>query len=254
MFESPQEKVAIVTGGASGIGLGIAGRLARDGLQVAILDLNGDAAEKAAAELREEGHEASGVVCDVGDRESIANAVDEVRQRYGLVTVLVNNAGKEGFKRFLNITPESWDELLRINLTGTFHCCQLVLPDMVEAGWGRIVNISSSSMQSGTPYMAHYVSSKAGVVGLTKSLALEFGPSGITVNTIPPGFIDTPMTRRNDEKGRLGPGGMEAAVEATPVRRAGLPEDIAAACSYLVSDEASYVTGQIIGVNGGRNT
>jgi len=254
MFEAPTEKVAIVTGGASGIGLGISQRLARDGMKVAILDLNGDAAEQAGGQLRDEGHEAIGVACDVGERESIAVALDEVHQRYGPVTVLVNNAGKEGFSRFLKISPESWDELLRINLTGTFHCCQLVLPDMLEAGWGRIVNISSSSTHSGTPYMAHYVSSKSGMVGLTKVLALEFGPSGITVNTIPPGFIDTPMSRRSEAEGKLGPGGMEAAVAQTPVRRAGLPEDIAAACAYLVSDEASYVTGQIIGVNGGRNT
>ena len=130
--------------------------------------------------------------------------------------MLVNNAGKEGFKKFLQITPEAWDELLRINLTGTFHCCQLVLPDMLEAGWGRIVNISSSSTHGGTPYMAHYVSSKSGVVGLTKVLALEFGPSGITVNTIPPGFIDTPMSRRSEAEGKLGPGGMEAATAQTP--------------------------------------
>jgi NAD(P)-dependent dehydrogenase (short-subunit alcohol dehydrogenase family) len=124
---------------------------------------------------------------------------------------------------------------------------------MIEAGWGRIVNISSSSTHSGQPLMSHYVASKSGVIGLTKSLALEFGPKGITVNTIPPGFIDTPMTRRNEAKGLLGEG-VEHHAKQTPVRRAGLPEDIAAACAYLVSDEASYVTGQIIGVNGGRNT
>ena len=140
-----------------------------------------------------------------------------------------------------------------MNLTGTFLCCQAVLPHMVEAGWGRIVNISSSSAQGGQPYMAHYVSSKAGVIGLTKSLALEFGPMGVTVNTIPPGFIDTPMLRASEEKGLLG-GGLEHHAAQTPVRRAGLPADIAAATSFLVRDEASYITGQVIGVNGGRNT
>src|SRR5207245_872212 len=143
--------------------------------------------------------------------------------------------------------------LVAVNLTGTFHCCQIVLPDMIDAGWGRIVNISSSSTHGGQPLMTHYVASKSGVVGFTKALALEFAPKGITVNTIPPGFIDTPMTRRNEAKGRFG-GTVEELAARTPVRRAGLPEDIAAACAFLVSDEASYITGQIIGVNGGRNT
>jgi NAD(P)-dependent dehydrogenase (short-subunit alcohol dehydrogenase family) len=124
---------------------------------------------------------------------------------------------------------------------------------MVEAGWGRIVNISSSSAQGGQPYMVHYVTSKAGLIGMTKALALEFGPKGITVNTIPPGFIDTPMLRGSEQRGLLG-GSVDEHAERTPVRRAGLPEDIAAACSFLVSDEAGYVTGQVIGVNGGRNT
>ncbi len=124
---------------------------------------------------------------------------------------------------------------------------------MIEAGWGRIVNISSSSAQGGQPLMTHYVASKAGVIGFTKALALEFGPQGITVNTIPPGFIDTPMLRASEEKGLLGKG-VEFNASRTPVRRIGQPEDIAAACAFLVSDEASYVTGQVIGVNGGRNT
>jgi NAD(P)-dependent dehydrogenase (short-subunit alcohol dehydrogenase family) len=124
---------------------------------------------------------------------------------------------------------------------------------MLEAGWGRIVNISSSSAHSGQPLMTHYVAAKAGVIGFTKALALELGPKGITVNTIPPGFIDTPMLRRSEAKGLLGDG-VEVAAARTPVRRVGRPEDIAAACSFLVRDEASYVTGQVIGVNGGRNT
>jgi NAD(P)-dependent dehydrogenase (short-subunit alcohol dehydrogenase family) len=252
--ESSIQKVAVVTGGASGIGLAISERLARDGAKVAIFDLNGDDAAKEAAEIAADGGTAVGLAVDVSDRDAVERAVAEVHGRFGPVTILVNNAGKEGFARFLDITTDKWNELLAVNLTGTFHCCQVVLPDMIEAGWGRIVNISSSSTHGGQPYMTHYVASKSGMVGLTKSLALEFGPEGITVNTIPPGFIDTPMTRRNDAKGRLGPGGMEEAAARTPVRRAGLPEDIANACAFLVSDEAGYITGQIIGVNGGRNT
>lgn len=244
----------MVTGAASGIGLGIAQRLAGDGIRTALFDLNGADAEAAAQKLRAEGHEAMAATVDVADRAAVEAGIDQVRARWGPVTVLVNNAGLEGFRRFLDITPDLFESLLRVNLVGTFHCCQVVLPDMVAAGWGRIVNISSSSVHGGQPYMAHYVASKSGVVGLTKSLALEFGPSGITVNTIPPGFIDTPMARRNEAKGRLGPGGMEEAIARTPVRRAGRPEDIAAACAFLVSDEAGYITGQVIGVNGGRNT
>jgi NAD(P)-dependent dehydrogenase (short-subunit alcohol dehydrogenase family) len=252
--ESTKGRVAVVTGGASGIGLGIVQRLARDGAKVAIFDLNADDAMAEAAKIEAGGGTASGIRVDVSDRANIDAAVAEVRERYGPVEILVNNAGMEGFSRFLDITEAQWNRLMAVNLTGTFHCCQAMLPDMIGAGWGRIVNISSSSTHGGQPFMTHYVASKSGVVGLTKSLALEFGPKGVTVNTIPPGFIDTPMSRRNEEKGRLGPGGMEAVIERTPVRRAGLPEDIAAACAFLVSDEAGYITGQIIGVNGGRNT
>jgi 2-hydroxycyclohexanecarboxyl-CoA dehydrogenase len=129
---------------------------------------------------------------------------------------------------------------------------QAVLPDMVEAGWGRIVNISSSSTHSGAPYMSHYVAAKSAVNGLTKSLALEYGPSGITVNAVPPGFIDTPMLRSAEQRGYLGD--IDETIARTPVRRIGKPEDIAAACAFLVSEEAGYITGQILGVNGGRNT
>jgi NAD(P)-dependent dehydrogenase (short-subunit alcohol dehydrogenase family) len=165
----------------------------------------------------------------------------------------VNSAGLDGFDRFLDITAEKWNRILAVNLTGTFDCCQAVVPDMIDEGWGRIVNISSSSAQSGQPIMTHYVASKAGVIGFTKALALELGPLGITVNTIPPGFIDTPMLRTSEERGLLG-GTLEETAEKTPVRRVGRPDDIAAACSFLVREEASYVTGQVIGVNGGRNT
>jgi NAD(P)-dependent dehydrogenase (short-subunit alcohol dehydrogenase family) len=247
------ERVAVVTGGASGIGLAIAERLAAGGIAVAILDRNAAAADEAATKVAATGATAVGLDVDVTDRAGVEAAVAEVRERLGPPTILVNNAGLQGFGPFLKITPEAWGRVLDVNLTGTFHCCQVVIPHMVEAGWGRIVNISSSSAQGGQPYMAHYVSSKAAVIGLTKSLALEFGPKGITVNTIPPGFIDTPMLRDSESKGLLGES-VEHHAGLTPVRRVGRPEDIAAACAFLVSEEASYVTGQVIGVNGGRNT
>jgi NAD(P)-dependent dehydrogenase (short-subunit alcohol dehydrogenase family) len=189
---------------------------------------------------------------DVTDRAQVEAALSAVRARLGPVTILVNAAGLDGFKRFTDITFDEWQKVVDVNLNGVFHCIQAVLPDMVDAGWGRIVNISSSSTHSGTPYMSHYVAAKSAVNGLTKSLALEYGPAGITVNAVPPGFIDTPMLRNAEARGRLGD--VQATIDATPVRRIGRPEDIAAACAFLISEEAGYITGQILGVNGGRNT
>jgi 2-hydroxycyclohexanecarboxyl-CoA dehydrogenase len=250
-----EQRVAIVTGGGSGIGLAIGLRLASDGHRVAVLDLNEEAAAAVAKDIDASGGRATGLPVDVGERDQVFAAVDAVRRQLGAPAILVNNAGVGAtFDRFLKITPATWDRTLSVNLTGAFHCCQAVLPDMVEAGWGRIVNISSSSTHSGQALLAPYVSSKSGLNGLTKSLALEFGPKGITVNAIPPGFIDTPMLRASEARGEFGEGGVEDAVARTPVRRAGLPEDVAAACSFLCRDEAGYITGQIIGVNGGRNT
>ncbi len=243
-------RTAIVTGAASGIGLAIAARLAADGMSVAIFDRDADAGDAAAAQI---GGQAISVTVDVAERDQIDAGVERVVAELGAPTVLVNNAGVEGFDPFLKITLEKWERLLRVNLTGTFQCCQAVVPHMTEAGWGRIVNISSSSAQGGQPLMTHYVASKAGMIGFTKALALELGPFGITVNTIPPGFIDTPMLRASEAKGLLGPG-VEHHASQTPVRRAGRPEDIAATTAFLVTDGASYITGQVIGVNGGRNT
>ena len=172
-----------------------------------------------------------------------------MRGELGPVEIIVTSAGFDEFQTFTDITTEAWDRMLAVNLTGTFHCVQAVIPDMLAAGWGRIVTISSSSAQSGAARMAHYVASKGGVIGLTKALAVEYAPHGITVNTIPPGFIDTPMARRAEARGDLP--SIDAVAARTPVRRAGTPDDIAAACAYLCSDDAGYVTGQAIGVNGG---
>jgi len=247
-------RCAIVTGGGSGIGRAIAKRLAADGLSVAVVDLDKDSAEAVTEEIHAEGDEAvalGGV--DVSVRSQVDDAVTRARAKFGPVLVLVNNAGISGFKEFLKINDESWNRILAVNLSGPFYFSQAVLPDMIEAGWGRIVNVSSSSAQSGQQYMVHYASSKAGLIGMTKSLALEFGPKGITVNTIPPGFVDTPMLRASEERGLLG-GTVDETAQRMPVRRAGRPEDISAACSFLVSEEAGYITGQVIGVNGGRYT
>src|SRR3977135_1005336 len=232
-------KTAVVTGGGSGIGQAVAQRLRADGLHVAVIDLTPSDAEFA-------------YTADVTDRAAIDDALTAIRAQLGPVTVLVNAAGLEKFKRFTDITFADWHRVIDVNLNGVFHCIQAGLPDMIDAGWGRIVNISSSSTHSGTPYMAHYVSAKSAVNGLTKSLALEYGPNGITVNAVPPGFIDTPMLRKAESRGFLGD--IDKTIEQTPVRRIGKPEDIAAACSFLISEEAGYITGQILGVNGGRNT
>ena len=233
-------RTAVVTGGGSGIGRAIAERLRADGHRVAVLDLNPP----------DDGlsHKA-----DVTSREQVDEALARVRADLGPVTVLVNAAGLDGFKRFTELSFDAWQRVIDVNLNGVFHCVQAVLPDMLEAGWGRIVNISSSSAHSGQQYMAHYVSAKSAVNGLTKALALELGPAGVTVNAVPPGFIDTPMLRKAEERGLLG-GTIEDHIRRTPVRRVGTPEDLAATCSFLVSEEAGYITGQIVGVNGGRNT
>jgi 2-hydroxycyclohexanecarboxyl-CoA dehydrogenase len=233
-------KTAVVTGGASGIGRAVAERLRSDGFQVAVIDLSPT-------------DDKFGYVADVTDRAQVDTAVAAIREKFGPILVLVNAAGVEGFQKFSKMTFPEWSKVIDVNLNGVFHTIQSVLPDMVEAGWGRIVNISSSSTHSGQPFMAHYVAAKSAVNGLTKSLALEYGPSGITVNAVPPGFVDTPMLRSAESRHLLG-GTVEDHINRTPVRRVGRPEDIAAACAFFVSDEASYITGQILGVNGGRNT
>jgi NAD(P)-dependent dehydrogenase (short-subunit alcohol dehydrogenase family) len=245
---------AIVTGGASGIGLAISERLARDGAKVAVFDIDADLAAQAAQTIGDAGGEAIACRVDVSNRAEVDAAVEATRRTLGPVLVLVNSAGKDNFERFVDTPTEVWERIIAINLTGTFHCIQSVLPDMLAAKWGRIVNISSSSGQTGAAMMAAYASSKAGQIGLTKSLALELGPLGITVNTIPPGSIETPMSRRAADEGRFRGGSLDDVARTLPVRRIGVPEDIAGACAYLVSDEAGYVTGQIIGVNGGRVT
>jgi 2-hydroxycyclohexanecarboxyl-CoA dehydrogenase len=242
-------RVAVVTGAASGIGLGVAQKLAADGTAVALLDRDGAGAVKAAEDLTATGAKAFGYEADVADRAVLERVFAAVREQLGSITILVTSAGIESFDAVADITPEKWDRILAVNLTGTFTCMQLAVPDMAAAQWGRIVTISSSSAQSGAPHMAHYVASKGGVIGLTKAFAREFASQGITVNTIPPTIVDTPMARNAAGVGNVP--SIETMGSMVPTGRAGTPEDIAATCAFLCSDEASYITGQLIGVNGG---
>jgi 2-hydroxycyclohexanecarboxyl-CoA dehydrogenase len=242
-------RVAVVTGAGSGMGLAISRQLADRGHRVALLDLNEDAAQQAAKSLREAGGQALGIHADVSDRQAIDAALLEVRSSFGPVEIMVTSAGLDEFVSFTDLTSEAWDRMIAVNLTGTFHCLQAAIPDMLAGHWGRIVTISSSSAQSGAKRMAHYVASKGGVIALTKALALEYAPHGITVNTIPPGFIETPMVHRAEARGDLP--NLAAVVAQTPGRRAGTADDIASACSFLCSEEAGYITGQALNVNGG---
>ncbi|CAN7323528.1 3-oxoacyl-ACP reductase FabG [Phenylobacterium sp. LjRoot219] len=238
-------KTAVVTGGGSGIGRACSVQLARDGAAVAVWDLNAESAAETVRLIEAEGGQAKAYIGDASDRASIEQILGRVRTELGPVLVLVNNAGITGFKAFLEISPEDLERIYRINLMGPFFLTQAAVPDMLAAGWGRIINISSSSAQTGAMGMTHYSSSKGGIVALTKSLAQEFAAQGITVNNIPPGFIDTPMTRSS-------PVDVDAIAAASPMKRAGKPEDIAAACGFLASEAAGYITGQTFGVNGGR--
>ena len=244
------ERVAVVTGAASGMGLAIARRLAARGDRVGLLDVRAEAAVRAADELRESGAVAIGAGVDVSDRGAVDAALGKVRAELGPVAIMVTSAGLDAFDSFLDIGIERWEQVLAVNLTGTFHCLQAAAPDMIAGRWGRIVTISSAGAQSGAARMAHYVASKAGVIGLTRALALELAPHGITVNNIPPGVIDTPMSRRAEAEGNLFM--LEKlAARLIPVGRPGTPDDVAAICAFLCSEEAGFITGQVVGVNGG---
>jgi 2-hydroxycyclohexanecarboxyl-CoA dehydrogenase len=238
-------KVAVVTGAGSGIGRGIARRFARDGAAVGVWDLNADSAAETASLITDAGGKAIGIEADCSDEAAIKSAADETRAKFGPVNILVNNAGVAPFTPYMDIQHDEWDRVIAINLKGPHLCIREMLPAMLEAGWGRVVNITSSSTQSGSFAQVHYVASKGGLLGMTKALALEYAASGVTFNMVPPGFIDTPMLRSS-------PVDVDAYSQTLPMKRPGTVEEMAAACAYLASDDAGYVTGQTISVNGGR--
>ena len=243
------KRTAFVTGGASGIGLSICEHLARAGHSVVVADYNGDGAEAAAKAIRENGGQAMAVTVDVSDRAQIDRAVDAARGEFGPVGILVTSAAVSRKEPFEQMSAESWEQIISVNLTGTFHCVQAVIGDMTAAGWGRVVMISSSSAQRGAPGMTHYAASKGGVIAFGKTLALEFAKRGVTVNNIAPSVVETPMVAQQRAVGAVP--SYEKMAAGVPVGRIGTGDDIAAACLYLVSEEASYFTGQTVSVNGG---
>jgi len=238
-------RVAVVTGGARGLGRAISLRLAEDAIAVSVWDLNLEGAEETAQSIREAGGAAIACGGNVSSAADIAQAVQRTHRELGKIAILVNNAALSPFCRFEELTEQVWDNLMAINLKGPFLCCQAIIPDMLAAGWGRIINISSSSAQTGASRMAHYVASKGGVIGLTKALALEYAERGITVNNVPPNFVDT-------EGLRAAPVDIEAFAKTTPMKRTGKPRNIAAAVAFLASEDADYITGHTLSVNGGR--
>jgi 2-hydroxycyclohexanecarboxyl-CoA dehydrogenase len=244
-----EKRVVVVTGGASGIGLGISRLFAGNGHPVAILDMQGEALERESAALGGGGASVLPLKVDVSDRAQIDAAYAAVREKFGPIAIVIANAGISIPVAFEAMTADQWQRTIDVNLNGVFHTIQAALPDMLAAKWGRIVTISSQAAQSGSQDRAHYAASKGGVIGLTRSLGREFGGRGITVNTIPPSLVDTPMAREGERSGQVPP--LEVIAQHIPIPRPGTPDDIAHACEFLCSDKASYITGQEINVNGG---
>lgn len=245
-------KVALVTGAAAGIGAACSKRLARDGIAIGVLDLDAERCADTVAAIKADGGEAIALGADISDRTQVKAAVHQLRDAFGPITILVNNAGVTDFCAFEDITEERWEFVYKINVLGQIIVAQEVLPDMKKAGWGRLVLISSSSAQTGAINMTTYSSSKGAIVTMTRSLAQELGPYGITVNNIPPGSVmGTIMSEASREKFQIP---TEVLLQTIPVRRMGEPKDIANACAWLCHDDSGYVTGQTIGVNGGRVT
>lgn len=239
-------KNAIVTGGASGIGRAVALRLAGAGARVAVFDLDFPGADTVARLACDAGGRAVAVPVDISDSAAVNAAVAKARDAFGPVHVLVHCAGIGGWSLVPDLTDAQWHRMRAVNLDGTFFLARAVLPDMIDAHWGRIVNISSGAGQNGGGAgLAHYAATKAGVIGLTKAMALEVATQGITVNAVSPGVVDTPINQN------VPADQMEAIVQRIPMRRLGTPEDIAGACAYLVSEEAAYMTGQVLCPNGG---
>ena len=242
-------RVAIVTGAASGMGSAIARHLALAGNAVALFDIDAVGAANIAQSLTADGALATAYPIDVADRATIDAAVAKVRADLGPIEIVVTSAGQSRFEPFETISVDSWQAVYDVNVLGTFHCIQASIADMVRAGWGRVVTISSSSGQQGAHGAAHYASSKGAVITLTKSLAKEYGRHGITVNNIAPSLIETPMQQSAQAGGHIP--SAESMAKRSVLRRLGTTDEVAATCAFLCTDGAAYITGQVIGVNGG---
>lgn len=238
-------RVAIVTGASQGIGRECARALAMAGADVSLLARSREKLEAVADEIRQMGRQALVAPTDVTDAEQIRAAVSQTREAFGHIDILVNNAGITRDALVLRMKREEWDSVIATNLTSVLLCTQAVLPYMLRARYGRIINMTSVMGQMGGPGVANYAAAKAGIIGFTKSLAKEVASRNITVNAIAPGYIDTAMTQVLDEKYR------QQILEAIPMKRVGTARDVAAGVVFLASDEAGYITGHVLNINGG---
>jgi 3-oxoacyl-[acyl-carrier protein] reductase len=238
-----QGRVAVVTGGAAGIGQAFVERLARDGARVAIADVGDPAESLRLAEAA--GGEAVAVPCDVSSEQDVAALGAAVAERFGPVEILVHNAGIYPLTDFAAMTFADWRRIMSVNLDSAFLLCHEFLPGMRERGWGRVVCMASTAFHAGMGGMVHYVASKGGVIGFTRSLAAEAGPDGVTVNAIAPSLVRTQTTTDD-------PRAFDAVAASQAIKRTQLPDDVAGALSFLVSDDAAFVTGQTLVVDGGR--
>jgi NAD(P)-dependent dehydrogenase (short-subunit alcohol dehydrogenase family) len=245
MSSTDKPAVAVVTGAGSGIGAGISRFLAARGYSVALWDLDVHGASSVLAEIEEMGGTGVAVAADVSDPDSVRDALSETRSRSGPPVALVNNAGVRELKPFFELTPEEWQRIIGVDLSGVFYCTRAVAEGMRDNGPGAIVNISSIVAHVGFPDRTAYSSAKAGVLGLTRSTARSLGPYGIRVNAIAPGLIESPMQKQSADR-------PESAFSTLPISRMGTPIDIAAATAFLLSDEASYITGVVLNIDGGR--
>ena len=242
----PETNVAFITGASRGIGYAIASALAKNGIDIAGIDVNIDELQSSMKTIRESsGRSALAIRADVGDYASIESAVEEVNKTLGKISILVNNAGITRDNIILRMKDNDWDDVIRINLTGTFNCTRAVIKGMVKNRYGRIISIASIVGLMGNVGQANYAASKAGIIGFTKSVAREYANRSITANAIAPGFIETDMTKKLPEEVT------KALLSQIPMGRLGTPEDVANAVKFLASDEAEYITGQVINVNGG---
>jgi 2-hydroxycyclohexanecarboxyl-CoA dehydrogenase len=245
------EKTVVITGGGGGIGGATSRRFARQGARVAVFDLNPEAAEKVAAQIRGEGGQAEAFRCDITDRASVAAAAAATLERFGAIDVLVNNAGWDVFKPFTKTEPAQWDKLIAINLTGALHMHHAVLPGMAARKAGRIVNIASDAARVGSSGEAVYAACKGGLVAFSKTIAREHARHGITVNVVCPGPTDTALFADYKEGAGNPEKLMEAFTRSIPLGRIGQPDDLPGAILFFASDDAAYITGQVLSVSGG---